>query len=93
MAIFAVGKLIKPANGRIIDSLSDVKSKVESAMVASSEDQHEFSGFVLCLADFEVRIFFYKSIGVEEGGLVSQVLAAFAEMFWEEYLGLLLKDM
>lgn len=85
--------MIKPANCGVIDRLCDVEAEVETAVVAATEDQHELSGLVLGLADFEIGVFLDDVVGVEEGSLVSEVLAALAKVLGEEGLGLALEDM
>ena len=92
VAILAVDKLIKPANCRVIDRLSNVEPEIEATVVATAEHQHELSGLVLGLADLEIGVFFDDVVGVEERGLVPEVLAALAEVFGEEGLRLALED-
>jgi hypothetical protein len=92
MTVLAVDQLPQPSDGCVVDSLRNVETEVESAVIASAEDQHELSRFMLCLSDLEVGIFFDKIIRVEKRSLVSQVLTASAEMLREVGLSLSLKD-
>lgn len=39
---------------------------------------------MLHLGDVEFGVFLLKDVGIDEGGLVSQVFWALAEMFWEK---------
>ena len=53
-------------------------------MVSSSEDQDELSFFVFSFVDFDVWVFLFEEIGVDQGRFVSQELGTFSKMLGEE---------
>lgn len=92
MAIFAVNQLIQPSNSGVIHCLSDIETKIETAVVTSAKDQHKLSRLMLSLSDPQIRVLLGKVIWIEESGLVSEMFTALAEMLGEVSLGLPLED-
>jgi hypothetical protein len=57
-------------------------------VVAAAEDEHELTGAVLGLGQFQFWQFSFEQVGVDECGLVTEVFSAPAEMLWEMFLRL-----
>lgn len=92
MAILAIHQLRQPAEGGIVDCFGNIEAKIETAMVTTPEDQHELPRTMLSLCYPQIGVLLDQVVRIEEGSLVSQVLAALAEVLREEGLCLSLQD-
>lgn len=90
--MLTLDQFLKPAQSSIIDSFCNIVAKVETRVVASTKHKDEFPWTMLNFGDFEFRILLLEGVGVDEGGFVAKVLAAFAEVLREIVFGLLLQD-
>lgn len=88
----ALHQLRQPAESGVVDGLGDVEAEVEAAVVAALQDQHELARPMLRLADEQFGVLLLEVVGVDEGGLVPQVLTALAEVLREVGPRLLLQD-
>jgi len=64
---------IEPIKRTIVDGLCDIKAEVEATMVTTSKDKHKLSSFVFSFSQFELRVFFFEVIGVDECGFMSEM--------------------
>jgi len=87
-----IGQLIEPVKSTVVDGFSNVETKIESAVIGTSKDEHELSSFVLHLCDFEFRIFLFEGVGINQSRFMPQMLRTFAEVLRKVDLGFLLKN-
>ena len=90
LARLRFGDLAKPVQSAIIDSFGNIESKIETAMVAATQDEHELSRFMFHFGQFQFRIFPFQNIRIYQGGFVTQVLGTLTEMFREMHAGFFL---
>lgn len=83
---------MKPRKCGIVDGLCYVVAEVEATVIAASKDQHELSGMLFDLGDAQLRKRAFEKIRIDEGSLVPEVLAAFAELLREVAFSLTLKQ-
>lgn len=87
-----IHQLRKPTFGAIVDCLGDVEPKIEAAVIAPSQHEHELSRLVLHLAQTQLRILLLEVVGVEQSRLVPQVLGTLREMLRKVASGLFLQN-
>ena len=71
----------QPTLGAIVYCFSYVESEIEATMIAGSQNKHEFSSFVLHLADLKLGIFLFEIIRVDQSSFMSHIFRAFGKMF------------
>lgn len=64
VAIFAVGQLVQPSDSGIVHCLSNVETKIKTAVVTASKNQHELSRLVLSFGDSEIGVLLGQAIGI-----------------------------
>ena len=77
----------------IVHSFSNVEAKIESAMVASTQNEHELTCLVLSFAYLQLRVFLLQLVRIEQGSFVSHMLTALTEMLREVDFGLFFKNL
>lgn len=92
MTNFGIRKLAEPVQSAIVDSFCDVETEVEATVIASPQNEHEFSSFMFHLCDFKFWVFSLEEVGVYQSGLVPEIFWAFAEMLGEMELSLFLEN-
>jgi len=82
-ARLAIRQSWQPANSGVVHSFCNVEAKVESAVIAATQDKHELSSFMFSFDDLQFRVFFLQLVRIEECSFVPHVLAALTEMLRE----------
>ena len=87
-AMFSVRQSLQPGKSSVVDCFSNIVAKVETAVIAASQDQHELTRTLFCLRQFQLRYLAFEKIGVDEGSFVSEVLSTSTKMFREVLVSL-----
>lgn len=90
MAVLAIHQLWQPPQSSIVDCFRYIETKIETAMVATPEHQHELTREMFSLCYLQIRVFLDQVVRIEQGSLVPQVFTALAEVLREEGLCLTL---
>ena len=85
--------LSQPITCSIVDRLGNIKTKVKSAMVRSSENSDNLMLSMLSLWYSKLRKSLFKIVGINESCFMSQKLLTRTEVFREQLLGLSLNNL
>lgn len=86
VAILATDQLRHPPECGVVDCFGNIESEIETAMITTSEDQHELPRKMLRLGYLQIGVLLDQVVRIKEGSLMPQVLTALAEVFREEGL-------